>query len=105
MHIGGLRDVAARGVSYPRTTTPIEPPFAAVRLRIAAAKRFRRVESATAVIWKTLPVAERTFRRLDGPELLAEVAEGATYVTRVRVKPRLATADDKAAPWTHLHTS
>jgi putative transposase len=80
-----------------RTTNPIESPFAAVRLRTTAAKRFKRVENATAVIWKTLLVAERTFRRLDAPELLAEVAEGVTYVNGVRVKPRLATAEEKAA--------
>jgi hypothetical protein len=30
------------------------------------------VENATAVIWKTLLVAERTFRRPDAPEPLAE---------------------------------
>jgi len=28
------------------------------------------------VIWKTLLVAEKTFRRLDAPELLADVAAG-----------------------------
>jgi len=69
-----------------RTTNPIESPFAAVRLRTAAAKRYKKVENATAVIWKTLLIAERTFRRLDAPELLAEVAEGVAYVNGVRVK-------------------
>ena len=80
-----------------RTTNPIESPFAAVRLRTGAAKRYKKVENATAVIWKTLLVAEQTFRRLDAPELLAEVAEGATYVNVARVKPSPATADEKAA--------
>jgi putative transposase len=80
-----------------RTTNPIESPFAAVRLRTGAAKRYKKVENATAVIWKTLLVAEQTFRRLDAPELLAEVAEGATYVNGLRVKPSPATADAKAA--------
>jgi hypothetical protein len=69
-----------------RTSNPIESPFAAVRLRTAAAKRYKKVENATAVIWKTLLIAERTFRRLDAPELLAEVAEGVTYVNGERVK-------------------
>jgi transposase-like protein len=69
-----------------RTTNPVESPFAAVRLRTTAAKRYKRVENATAVIWKTLLVAEKSFRRLDHPELLAEVAEGATYVNGMRVK-------------------
>jgi putative transposase len=67
-----------------RTSNPVESPFAAVRLRTAAAKRFKKVENATAVIWKTLLIAEKTFRRLDAPELLADVASGAVYVNGVR---------------------
>jgi putative transposase len=63
-----------------RISNPIESPFAAARLRTAAAKRYKKVANATAVIWKTLLIAERTFRRLDAPELLAEVAEGVTYM-------------------------
>ena len=63
-----------------RTTNPVESPFAAVRLRTNAAKRYKKVENATAVIWKTLMVAEGNFRKLNAPELLAEVAAGATYV-------------------------
>lgn len=31
-------------------------------------------------------IAEKYFRRLDVPELLAEVAEGAVYVNGVKVK-------------------
>jgi len=42
-----------------RTSNPIESPFAAVRLRTAAAKRYKKVANATAVIWKTLLIAER----------------------------------------------
>jgi putative transposase len=80
-----------------RTSNPIESPFAAVRLRTAAAKRYKKVENATAVIWKTLLIAERTFRRLDAPELLAEVAEGVTYINGERVKPSPSTAEKKAA--------
>ena len=60
----------------------------------AAAKRFKKVENATAVIWKTLCVAEQSFRRLNAPELLAEVAEGATYVDGERAKKR---SNDKVA--------
>lgn len=69
-----------------RTTNPIESPFAVVRLRTTAAKRYKRVENATAVIWKTLLIAERSFRKLNAAELLAEVAEGAKYVNGVRAK-------------------
>jgi transposase-like protein len=69
-----------------RTTNVVESPFAAVRLRTTAAKRFKKVENATAVIWKTLLVAEQSFRRLDSPELLPEVAEGVVYVDAIREK-------------------
>ena len=75
-----------------RTTNVVESPFAAVRLRTAAAKRFKKVENATAVIWKTLLVAEQRFRRLDAPELLREVAEGVAYVDGTREKRGNATA-------------
>jgi putative transposase len=69
-----------------RTSNVVKSPFAAVRLRTAAAKRFNKVENATAVIWKTLLVAEQSFRRLDAPERLPEVAEGVVFVDGVREK-------------------
>lgn len=69
-----------------RTTNPVESPFAAVRLRTSAAKRYKKVENATAVLWKTLLLAEGHFRKLNAPELLAEVAAGVTYRDGVRVK-------------------
>jgi transposase-like protein len=68
-----------------RTTNPVESPFAAVRLRTAAGKRYKKVVNATALIWRVLMVAERAFRRLDHPELLPEIAEGAIYEDGVRV--------------------
>jgi transposase-like protein len=68
-----------------RTTNPVESPFSALRLRTDAARRFKKVENATAVIWKMLQIAERRFRRLNAPELLKEVFEGAVYVNGVRV--------------------
>ena len=69
-----------------RTTNVIESPFAAVRVRTTVAKRYKRVANATAVIWKTLLLAERRFRRLDAPQLLSEVAEGAIYADGERVR-------------------
>ena len=62
-----------------RTTNVVESPFASVRLRTTAAKRFKRVESATALIWKLLTVAEKRFRRLDAPHLLRDVLEGRKF--------------------------
>lgn len=62
-----------------RTTNVVESPFAAVRLRTSAAKRFKRVERATALIWKLLTVAEKRFRKLDAPHQLKDVFEGRTF--------------------------
>ena len=56
-----------------RTTNVVESPFASVRLRTTAAKRYKKVESATALIWKVLCVAEKRFRTLNAAELLAGV--------------------------------
>ena len=67
-----------------RTTNIVESPFAAVRLRTTASKRYKRVDSATALIWKVLQVAEQTFRRLNAPELLPAVYAGAQYVDGVQ---------------------
>jgi len=71
-----------------RTTNVVESPFAVVRLRTTAAKRYKKVANATAVIWKTLMIAEKSFRRSNAPELLADVANGAIYVNGVRVQDR-----------------
>jgi putative transposase len=58
----------------------VESPLAAVRLRTPAAKRFTKVDAATAMIWKVLHVAETTFRRLRAPEHLPGVYARAQYV-------------------------
>ena len=62
-----------------RTTNPVESPFAALRLRTDAAKRYKRVDRAIAVIWKMLMVAESRFRRLKASELMRDVYQCATY--------------------------
>jgi len=71
-----------------RTTNPVESPFAALRLRTDAAKRFKKVSNATAVIWKLLLVGEKNFRRLNAPELLKEVYLGVSYVDGIRKAKR-----------------
>ena len=62
-----------------RTSNVIESPLAALRLRTDAAKRFKKVANATAVVWKMLLLAERKFRRINSPELLPAVAAGQQY--------------------------
>ena len=67
-----------------RTTNPPELPSAAVRLRTTAVKRYKRGGNATAVLWKTLLLTEQSFRHLNAPELLPEVAAGVRYENGVR---------------------
>ncbi len=63
-----------------RGTNPVESPVAGVRLRTNAARRFKKVENATAVLWKMLMIAERRFKRLKALELMKGVFEGVVYV-------------------------
>ena len=62
-----------------RTTNVVESPFQVSRLRTNAAKRYKRVENATAMIWKLLKVAEKRFKTLKGVEKLKSVYEGKRY--------------------------
>ena len=62
-----------------RTTNPVESPFSSVRLRTNAGKRYKRVQSATALIWRVLMVAEKHFRKLNAFELLPVVYAGQKY--------------------------
>ena len=68
-----------------RTTNIVESPFDMVRLRTNAARRFKRVENATAMIWKLLRVAEKTWQHLKGSELLQEVYDGQQFADGIRV--------------------
>jgi len=66
-----------------RTTNVVESPFSSVRLRTDAAKRFKKVQNATAMIWKLLQIAEKNFRALKGYWLLSDVYHGKTFVDGV----------------------
>jgi transposase-like protein len=62
-----------------RTTNVVESPFSAARLRTDAARRFKKVENATAMLWKLLQVAEKNFRSLNCPGLLQDVYAGKQF--------------------------
>lgn len=74
-----------------RTTNVVESPFAAVRLRTSAAKRFKKVERAEAMIWRLLRVAEKRFRKLNAPEQCRDVFDGRRYVDGVEVSTESST--------------
>lgn len=80
-----------------RTTNVVESPFSSIRLRTNAAKRFRRVENATAMIWKLLCVAEKNFRALKGYWLLQDVYSGKKYVDGLPEEKQKANSKRKAA--------
>lgn len=69
-----------------RTTNIVESPFSSVRLRTDASRRYKRVEGATAIIWKMLQVAEQAWRKLNAPELLPLVASGMTFKDGIVLK-------------------
>jgi transposase-like protein len=63
-----------------RTTNIVESPFSAIRLRTDAARRHKRVENATGLIWKLLMVAEKRWRTFKGFPLLKDVYLGKLFV-------------------------
>ena len=80
-------DFPAKHWRHLRTTNVVESQFAALRLRPDAAKRFKRVDRAIAVIWKMLMVAESRFRKLKSPELMMDVHMGAIYNDGIVIEP------------------
>lgn len=70
-----------------RTSNIVESPFASVRLRTEASKRYKKIEGATAMISKLLMVAEQNFRRIKAPELMRKVADRAAYKDGVESPP------------------
>lgn len=78
-----------------RTTNIVESPFNVVRLRTDASRRFKKVESAEAMVWRLLRVAERSWRKLNAPGLLKAVYEGQRFKDGVAV--RMKSEERKAA--------
>jgi transposase-like protein len=69
-----------------RTSNVVESPFSRVRLRTAASRRFKSQVNATCLIWKTMMIAEMSFRKLNAPHLMEKVADGSRYKDGVEVK-------------------
>jgi transposase-like protein len=57
-----------------RTTNPIESPFAGVRLRSNAAKRFQKTKSGVYVVFEVMRRLEQKWRRLKSAQLCATLA-------------------------------
>ena len=83
-------DFPAEHWKHLRTSNVVESPFSRVRLRTAASRRFKSQTNATCLIWKTMMVAEMSFRKLNAPELVEKVARGTKYNNGEQVKERVA---------------
>jgi putative transposase len=72
-------DVPAEHWQHVRSTNPVESAFATVRLRTARTKGCLSRETALALVFKLVKAAERHWRRLNGPDRLAEVIRGVRF--------------------------
>jgi transposase-like protein len=72
-------DFPAEHWKHVRSTNPIESTFATVRLRTAKTKGCLSRQTALAMVFKLTQSAERSWRRLDGSERLAQVIEGVRF--------------------------
>ena len=62
-----------------RTTNMVEPPFASPHFWTEAAKHYKKVENATAVILKMPLIPETRFHQLNAPVLMKKVHEGVGF--------------------------
>jgi transposase-like protein len=69
-----------------RTTTVVESPFSAVRLRTDAARRYKKVANTETPIWKILTNAQKKFRRLNSPDPLEQVYNGQLFEDGIEVE-------------------
>jgi hypothetical protein len=52
------------------------------------ARRFKKIESAEAMIWKLLCVAEKSWRALNAPHLMKDVYERKCFQDGIAVRTR-----------------
>ena len=72
-------DFPAEHWKHVRTSNPIESTFATVRLRTDKTKGCLSRQRALAMVFKLAKSAERSWRRLDGSERLAQVIQGVRF--------------------------
>ena len=69
-----------------RTSNPIESTFATVRLRTAKTRGCLSRETAFTMVFKLTLCAQRTWRRLNGSNWLADVIEGIRFEDGIKVE-------------------
>ncbi len=68
-----------------RTSNPIESTFATVRLRTAKTRGCLSRETASTMVFKLALCAQRTWRKLNGSNWMAEVIEGVPFEDGIKV--------------------
>ena len=59
-----------------------------MRLRTDAARRFKKVDNAEAMIWKLLMVAQKSWCAFNAPHLMREVYDGTPFKDGVAVRSK-----------------
>lgn len=78
-------DFPAEHWCHIRTSNPVESTFATVRLRTAKTRGCLSRETALTMVFRLCLSAQKRWRRLNGPEYLAEVIEGIEFKDGVRI--------------------
>jgi transposase-like protein len=79
-------DFPAEHWKHLRTTNPIESTFATVRHRTIRAKGCMSNATAIAMVFKLIEAAQRSWRRLDGNQLLPKLISGVKFKNGIEEK-------------------
>jgi transposase-like protein len=85
-------DFPAEHWKHLRTTNVIESAFATIRHRTVRSKGCLSNKTALAMIFKLAEAAEKTWRRLDGHNLLTKLILGVKFADGIEVTPQAQTA-------------
>ena len=69
-----------------RTTNPIESTFSTVKLRTKATRGAGSRAAGLAMAFQLIQVAQRTWRKIDSPELVPQVRAGVRFRDGVRLE-------------------
>jgi len=86
-------DFPAEHWKHLRTTNVVESPFSTVRLRTRVTKGAGSRTKAITMAFKLLDMAEKRWRRINGPEQLPLVAHGVKYRDGIQIESK----EDRAA--------
>ena len=90
-------DFPAEHWKHLRTTNPIESTFATVRHRTIRAKGCLSNTTALAMVFKLVDGAQKSWRRLDGHNLLPKIIQGVKFADGLEAAAKPATAQPETA--------